>query len=223
VRGRAAAGAALCATLLGCTSLFHSSAPVEQVYYLRAAPEQAGAPAPSSDAPSLRVGRPLVAPGLDTAHIMLVLPDHRMNFYTGSRWPAPLSEVVEALMLQTLRASGNWSSVEGSTSGFPSNYLLQCSVRRFEADYTAGGPAPSAEVVLDCLIGRREGREVLATLTVSGSAAATANRMTEVVAAFEQASRGALASLSQQVLAAVRSDREHTAQNGAKPDASINR
>jgi cholesterol transport system auxiliary component len=224
VRGRVAAGAALCATFLGgCTSLFHSSAPVEQVYYLRAAPEQAGVGAPAADAPSLRVGRPLVAPGLDTAHIMLVMPDHRMNFYTGSRWPAPLAEVVEALMLQTLRASGNWSSVEGSTSGFPSNYLLQCSVRRFEADYSAGGAAPSAEVVLDCLIGRREGREVLTTFTVTGSAPAAANRMTEVVSAFEQASRSALGALSQQVAAAVRSDREHAAQNGAKPDASINR
>lgn len=223
MRGRAWAGAALCATLLGGCTFFHSSAPLEQVYYLRAAPAEAGTAAPAADAPSLRVGRALVAPGLDTAHIMLVMPDHRMNFYTGSRWPAPLSEVVEALMLQTMRASGNWSSVEGSTSGFPSNYLLQCSVRRFEADYTAGGTAPSAEVALDCLIGRREGREVLTTFSVAGSAAASANRMAEVVAAFEQASRSALAALSQQVFAAVRSDREHAAQNGAKPDASINR
>ena len=35
--------------------------------------------------------------------------------------------------------------------------------------------------------------------------------------------RTALAALSQQVLAAVRADREHAAQNGAKPDTSINR
>lgn len=223
MRVHAAAGLAVCATLLGGCTLLHSSAPLEQTYYLRAAPAEGDVAAPPADAPSLRVARPLTAPGLDTVHIVLVQADHRMNFYTGSRWPAPLADVVEALMLQTMRASGNWSSVEGSTSGFPTNYLLQCSVRRFEADYTAGGSAPSAQVVLDCLIGRREGREVLATFSVTGSAAAAANRMSDVVAAFEQASRSALAALSQQVFAAARTDREHAAQNGAKPDASISR
>jgi len=224
MRVRTVAGAALCVTLLGgCTNLFHSTAPLEQVYYLRAAPEVGTAIASPADGPSLRVVRPMTAPGLDTPHIVLLQADHRMNFYTGSRWPAPVSEVVEALLLQTLRASGNWSSVGSSTSGFPSSYLLQCNVRRFEADYTAGGPAPTAEVVLDCLVGRREGREVLTTFSVSGSAAAAANRMTDVVAAFEEASRTAVAAVSQQVLAAVRNDPGRAAQNGPKPDDSISR
>lgn len=221
---RATAGAALCVTLLGgCTSLFHSSAPIEQTYYLRAAPEAAGAPASPADGPSLRVVRPVTSPGLDTPHIMLVQADHRMNFYTGSRWPAPVGEVVEALMLQTLRTSGDWASVESSTSGFPSSYVLQCNVRRFEADYTAAASAPTVEVVLDCLIGRREGREVLTTFSVSGNAAAAANRMADVVAAFEQASRTAMAALSQQVLTAVRSDRARAVHNGPKPDDSSSR
>jgi hypothetical protein len=64
---------------------------------------------------------------------------------------------------------------------------------------------------------------VLATFSASGSAAAAANRMADVVAAFEEASRTALAAVSQQVLAAVRNDRARAAQNGPKPDDSISR
>ena len=163
-----------CAALgAGCSGLLHSSVQPEQTYYLRAAP--AAGPAAALGA-SLRVGHPLPAPGLESTHIMLVQPDHRMNFYSGSRWPAPVADVLEALAVETLRGSGAWSSVEDSTSPFPSDFLLQIAVRRFEADYTGGGPAPEVHVVLDCVVGQREGREVLASFIAQGTATAAAER-----------------------------------------------
>ena len=222
--------------LAGCSGLFQSKAKPEQVYFLRApavasyAPAQpadsaAAAPAAAAAAMpvSLRVTRPLASPGLDTARIMLVQTDHRMNFYSGSRWPAPATQLVEALAVETLRATGAWTSVQDSTSPFPSDYLLQIHVRRFEADYTEGGGAPVVHVVLDCVVGRRQGREVLATFTASGSAAAAANRQAEVVAAFQQAAGTALQSLSQQAERTVRADLQHVAQDADKPLASSSR
>jgi cholesterol transport system auxiliary component len=203
--------------LSGCSGLFRSNAKPEQIYYLRPPAAAATAPsaasgvaattAPSAARPaSLRIVRPLADPGLDTTHIMLVQADHRMNFYSGSRWPAPAPEMLEALAEQTLRASGEWASVQDSASPFPADYLLQLHVRRFEADYTQRGEAPSAQVVLDCTIGRRQGREVLATFTVSGSAVAGTNHLSQVVAAFEQATDAALNALAQQSVQAVRLD-----------------
>ena len=203
--------------LTGCSGLFRSNAKPEQIYYLRppaapvaapsAASGAAATAAPAAATPvSLRIVRPLTDPGLDTTHIMLVQADHRMNFYSGSRWPAPAPELIEALAVQTLRAAGEWASVEGSASPFPADYLLQMHVRRFEADYTQGGEAPSAQVVLDCTLGRRQGREVLATFTVAGSAAAGSNHLSQVVAAFEQATGAALSALAQQAVQAVRLD-----------------
>jgi cholesterol transport system auxiliary component len=217
VRGAGLALLLLCLGLTGCSGLFRSNAKPEQIYYLRppaapvatasAASAAAAMAAPATATPaSLRVVRPLADPGLDTTHIMLVQADHRMNFYGGSRWPAPAPELIEALAAQTLRASGEWASVEGSASPFPADYLLQMRVRRFEADYTQGGEAPSAQVVLDCTVGRRQGREVLATFTVAGSAAAGTNHLSQVVAAFEQATGAALNALAQQSAQAVRLD-----------------
>lgn len=218
--------ALLAVSVAACSSLLHSNAQPEQTYFLRA-PLAAAAtpePGPTPSAPgtpvSLRVGHPLADPGLDTAHIMLVQADHRMDFYSGSRWPAPLPDLVESLAVQTLRASAQWASVEDSRSPFPSGYLLQVTVRRFDADYTGGGAAPEVHVVLDCILGRREGRDVVATFIAAGSARAGTNRLAEVVTAFEQATGMALTVLAQQSLAAVRADQARAAQNAAAPKPS---
>jgi cholesterol transport system auxiliary component len=198
--------------LSGCTGLFHSTAPPEQTYLLRApAPPAASAPAAPGGAPvaspaglpSIRVLQPGADPGLDSTHIMLVQADHRMNFYTGSRWPGPVPNLIAALTVETLRTSGAWTSVQDADSPFPSDYLLRITVRRFEADYTGGGSAPDVHVVLNCVIGRREGREVVASFIAQGTATASVNRMSAVVAAFEAATDQALDSLSQQSRTAV--------------------
>ncbi len=202
--------AALAAT--GCTGLFHSTAPPEQTFLLRApAPPAAAAPAAPPGAalaspaalPSIRVSQPGADPGLNSSRIILVQADHRLNFYSGSRWAGPVPDLVEALTVETLRASGGWQSVQDADSPFPSDYLLRIRVRRFEADYTGGGPAPEVHVVLDCVVGQREGREVLASFIAQGSATAAADRMSAVVAAFEQATDEALTSLAQQSHTAV--------------------
>jgi cholesterol transport system auxiliary component len=221
-----------CLTVSGCGGLFQSRAKPEQTYYLRV-PAKSGAPATSegtqptavptpSRGLSLRVGHPMSAPGLDTTHILLVQADRRMNFYTGSRWPAPIPDVVEALAADTLRGSGAWTSVQDSGSPFPTDYLLAMTVRRFEADYSEGD-IPVAKVVFDCTVGRREGRDVLATFTASGSAPAAANRLTAVVAAFEQAATTALATVAQNSLQAAREDAQRAAQNAENPVPSITR
>jgi ABC-type uncharacterized transport system auxiliary subunit len=159
----------------GCSGLLHSTAAPEQIYYLRAPAPSDAAPAAPAGA-SVRVGHPMADPGFDTPHIMLRQPDHRMSFYAGSRWPSAMPDVVAALVVQTLRASGNWTSVEDSASPFPSDYLLQITVRRFDADYSAGTAAPEVHVMFDCMIGRREGREPVSSFVVSGSAPAAENR-----------------------------------------------
>jgi cholesterol transport system auxiliary component len=225
---RVACTLALLCTLSACAGLLQSTARPEQTYYLRGpAAASAGAEAGAAPAPplgvSVRVGHPLAAPGLDSSHIMLVQSDHRMNFFTGSRWAAPAPDVIEALAVQTLRASGVWTSVEDTASPFPSDYLLQITVRRFDADYTEDAAAPVVHVALDCIIGRVEGREVVATFSAAGSAPTRANRLHEVVAAFEQASGSALQALAQQAEQAVRTEAQRPPQNADSPVPSISR
>lgn len=209
------AGAAVLGVLLsGCAGLLHSTKQPDQTYYLRA---PGGAPAATTTATvvvpatraSLRVEQPVASPGLDSSHIMLVQADHRMNFYAHSRWPGTAPQVIGALAVETLRAADVWDSVQDSTSPFPANYLLHITLRRFDADYSGGG-APEVHVLLDCTIGRREGREVIASFMAQGTATAAADHMSDVVAAFEQATAAALNSMSQQAGEAVSAHAAHT-------------
>ena len=213
--------AALMGTVSGCTGLFHSTARPEQVYFLRAAAATGvdGAADTSQARPalkeSIRLARPTPGPGLDSSHIVLLESDRRMSYYMASRWPAPVPEMVEELAMQTLSASGSWSAVQGSASQFPTDYILQIRIRDFEADYgqTAGtgsnAIAPEVHVALECTVGRRSGRDVIATFLVEGSAKADSNRLAQVVAAFEQASSVALASMSTRTVEAVRASPAH--------------
>ena len=209
----------------GCSGLLHSDDPPVQVYVLRAAvsptraaTEQAQAlrdaraasvaeAKPAESAPTLQVPRPQADPGLANELITLVQSDHRMDRYAGSSWAGALPDVVETLAIDTLRATGNWSSVNDAPSPFAADYLLQINIRRFEADYTGGGDAPRIYVTLDCTIARRIGRELLTSFVVEGVADAEANKMSAVIAAFEKAANAALASMAQRSSDAVRTSK----------------
>jgi cholesterol transport system auxiliary component len=197
----------LCVAVAGCSSLLRSNAPPVQLYTLRAssAPSDGGSgPAAVVDA-SLRVTHPRAGPGLETSQIVLSQPDHRLSVYAASAWAADTPALLESMAVETLRGSGHWRSVQDSESPFPSDYLLQIFIRRFDADYSDDtSAAPTVRVTLDCTLGKEEGRDVITTFVASGSAVASANRLGDVVAAFQQATDAAMTSLSQQVSAAAR-------------------
>jgi cholesterol transport system auxiliary component len=174
----------------GCSNIFRSTSPATQVYVLRATAQPR--PELTQSTASIHISHPIAAPGLGSDHIVLVASGHRMSYYLASRWPADLPAVVETLTVDTLRASGAWSTVQDSSSTFPTEYLLQIVIRRFEADYATASGAPEVHVVLDCTVGRRAGREVIASFMAEGSATTAANRLGNVVAAFEEASNKAL-------------------------------
>ena len=163
---RVLAAAVLTVGLTACSGGLHSDSPATQVYVLRPTPHpQAAAKPPTA---SIHVSRPMAAPGLDSDHIVLVQPGHKMSYYVASRWPAGLPSVVESLAVDTLRSTGAWTTVQDSGSAFSSDYLLQIVIRRFEAGYSAGGSAPEVHVVLDCTVGRRAGREIIGSFMAEG-------------------------------------------------------
>jgi cholesterol transport system auxiliary component len=204
----------------GCSGFLHSTAKAEQTYYLRST--AAAATGVTALPVSLRVAA-VADPGLDTSHIVLVQADHRMSSYTGSRWPSTSAAMMEALAVQALRASGDWLAVQDSGSPFPADFLLQVTVRGFEADYSSGAAAPQVHVVLDGVLGRHDAGEVLATFESTGTATASENRMAAVVGAFEQATNAALAQLTQQTRAAVRASQDAAPQKGVNPVPSSSR
>jgi cholesterol transport system auxiliary component len=183
-----------------CSSGFRSDAPVPQTYVLRAAQR---ALEPLAQPASLQVLRPRPHPGLESDAIMLLRSDRRLDHFRAVRWAAELPEVIEALALDSFRNAGVFAAVHDSNSGFSAEYLLRITIRRFEADYTQGNGAPSVHVALDCTLGRRSDRGVLASFVAEGTADAEANRVSAVIGAFERAAAAAFEAMTVQTREAV--------------------
>jgi cholesterol transport system auxiliary component len=178
----------------GCSGVFESDLAAPQAYVLRLPP--ATAPTAAGAAGSVLVQRPEAGPGLDSERIALLRSEQRFDFYAASRWAAPAPILVESLMLDAVRASGTFSAVLDDSAPFSPRYNLRCALRRFEADYTKGGRAPTVFVALDCTLGRHRDRGLLATFTAQGSAVASEDRLNAVVGAFEVAATAAMSELA---------------------------
>ncbi len=150
---------------------------------------------------------PQAGPGLDSDRIALLRSDQRFDFYAASRWAAPAPDLIESVMLDALRATGAFSAVFDDAAPYAPVYNLRCGLRRFESDYTAGGRAPTVHVALDCTLGRRRDRELLASFTAQGSSVAGEDRLNEVVAAFEAATATAMKELGRATTDAIAAEK----------------
>jgi len=192
MRAIAVAGALL--LLAGCSG-FRSTQGTGQVYTLTAPLPQAVASADTMPAATLRLARPLAAPGLDTDRIALTRSGQRLDYYTASRWSAEVPALVHALAVEALRGAGRFGAVQPDGAHFDASYLLQIEVLRFQADYADAGP-PTVHVQLLATLGRQDDRKLIATVVADSSVVASANRMEAVVGAFQAATSEALGQLA---------------------------
>ena len=143
----------ICGSLLtACGGLFESTLAAPQTYVLRV-PPRATPPATAGDRlGTLRVHRPDAGPGLNSELIALLRSDRRFDFYSATRWAAPAPDLVESLIVDSLRGSALFSAVFDDSSPYAPHYTLRCALSRFEADYTSGGDAPTVHTRLDCTL-----------------------------------------------------------------------
>jgi ABC-type uncharacterized transport system auxiliary subunit len=183
--------------LSACSGLLRSTQSAVQRYVLQL-PAPAAAPGaasgPAAARPTLRIARPVPAPGLDTDRIALLRPGNRLDYYVGGRWSGPLAEVLSEQQVSAFGSDAAWSAVADERTGLNADYLLQTSIRQFAAEYT-DAPAPQVRVALNCLLIRRVDGALLGSFAVSEMQQADANRMGSVVAAFSAATARALAAV----------------------------
>jgi ABC-type uncharacterized transport system auxiliary subunit len=201
--------ALLCAAVLlvGCSGL-RSNAAAPVTWLLRAPSAGATAPA-SATAPltpvTLRIERPVAPPGFDTERIRVLREPRVLEHYAGSRWAGPLPDVLTVLLIDTLRGTNAFASVHDSGAALQSDYSLRVTIRHFEADATAGG-APLVRVRLDATVARRSDRGIVATWTAEGQDTASAERMRDVVAAFDAANGAALRDIAARAVEVIIAD-----------------
>ncbi len=176
---RIACIAAAAALAAGCFGGMREQAAPPLIYRVDAPALAAGAALPVD----LKVVVSGTAPGLDGAGIAGRWPDQRLDYLAGARWADRLPVLVGAALAEAFQDSGRLRSVQGDLGRFRASHTLVVDVRRFEADYTAGG-LPVAQVSLAVTLGRASDRRVLAAFTATASEGASANRQGAVVEAL---------------------------------------
>ncbi|HZF16935.1 MAG TPA: ABC-type transport auxiliary lipoprotein family protein [Steroidobacteraceae bacterium] len=184
--------------IAGCGgSLFKTELPSGQSYQLTPLAAEGTAGAAPLDA-LLLVPRPIVAPGLDTDRIALVHADRRIDYYAGSQWGAPMPEVIQSAVVESLQNSARFRGVQRDLTNFRPDYVLQLDVRAFQAEY-AEGSVPRVRVDLIATVGRLNDRRSVVTFAAAATEPADANTMTAVTAAFDKALQSATRTLLAQV------------------------
>jgi cholesterol transport system auxiliary component len=194
----------------GCTgSLFQTKALPPTMYLLsagNASPATVSpAAAPISDAAlDLAILKPRVRAGLDTDRIAALYPDRRLDYFADARWSGPLDEVMQDLIVQVFHTRAGMRNVSGDASAFASTYWLEVTVTDFEAEYADSGSAPTVRVHLQARIGSSAERRIIARFEADAQQPAGENRMTSIVAAYNQAVNTALAQLAASCTAALK-------------------
>ena len=184
--------------LSGCStsSLLDSELPATSHYVLAplspaASPTQSGA-----SQVDIAIGRPDVAPGLDTSRIA-VLRGRQLDYYRGVQWGGNTLEVVQSLLVNSLQDQQLFRSVTSEQARVASAYMLDSEVRDFHAEYTDGRAAPVVRVTIVGRLIRIADRVLVDTVAASATSDAADNRMTAVSAAFEAADPQTVLNLSE--------------------------
>jgi cholesterol transport system auxiliary component len=195
---RALAAILLVCGLAACSgSLFRSHAPPPRTYLLTVMPAASGAAAQIPI--DLTVLLPRVRTGLNTDRIALLYSDQRFDYFAAARWSGPLDEVMQDLLQQAFRGYARFSNVHTDASAFnDTGYWLEVDVVDFQAEYTSpsASGAPEAHVKFLARAGTARDRRIVAQVEAEARVRASDNRLTAVVAAYNQAADQALQSLT---------------------------
>ena len=198
----------LCAVVAcaGCVGSALESKREEPATFRLTAPEiaNAGQALPSA----LAVGKPRAPVSLDTERIAIAGPATRFDYYAGLRWAEPAPLMLQALLVQALTADGRFATVVATPSRVPTDHQLAIELRRFEAESAGSGP-PVVQVAMQVtLIDSRRGVR-LASFPANASVPAAADRRSDVLSAFDEATHQVITS----VVAATRGAAHGSASN----------
>jgi len=202
-------GSALVSLIAGCStgSLLDSELPVPTSYVIAPLPAASSPTRSAASQVDIAIGRPDVAPGLDTPRIA-VLRGRQLDYYRGVQWGGNTLEVVQSLLVNSLQDQKLFRSVTSEQARVAGAYMLDSEVRDFQAEYAGTTAAPTVRVTIVGRLIRIADRALVDTVPATATRIATDNRMTEIAAAFEAAAQEVAQTIARDAAAAVSRDSE---------------
>jgi cholesterol transport system auxiliary component len=113
---------------------------------------------------------------------------------------------VQTLMMDSFEDQQLFGSVTSEQTRVSSEYVLDVSVRDFQAEYASDNDAPTAHVTIIGRLIRVTDRQLVETFAATAQNKASDNRLSAVVAAFETAAHKVVLELAQKTAATIAAD-----------------
>lgn len=186
--------AALAVSLSACISLFPKSEPSQLYRFDGAAPAAAeAAPAPSSRFGVARANGSFVQSAASDR--ILTINGDQVAYIAESRWVSPAAVLFNEAMTRAFDANTGAARLMSRGERGRADYFMRVDVTRFEAIYDRGlKAAPEVAVTLRVALVRAD-RTLAGSTLIEAKARAGDNRVSAIVAAFDQAVGQALGEL----------------------------
>ena len=135
----------------------------------------------------LVVEEPLAAGGLNIVRIALRSKPTDLNYFAGAQWTERAPRMVQTLLVESFENSGRIIAVGRQAIGLRSDFNIKSELREFQAEYAQENVAPVVRVRLNAKIIKQPRRSNIASANFEAVAQAEANRIDDVVIAFDTA------------------------------------
>lgn len=166
--------------------------PAPELYTLQAeAPTVATCHAPSG---TIKLHEPIAAPGLESAHIVVIDRPNHQTFYRGVRWNGSAPEVVQHYLADSFEQSGLFKSVATDTGSARAQWVLESQLHRFQIDQSGG--TRKIDIRLTAQLIEQATHRTLLTMPLAVQQDVSGQSLDGIVAAFNRS----MAELSTQML-----------------------
>jgi len=149
----------------------------------------------------LVVEPPIAAAGLSSARIALKRHLLRLEYYAQAAWTDTTPTMIQTLIIESFENSRKIVSVGRTSAGLRSDFVLQTSLREFQAEYSnkgltekamkksenKGAAGPTVRVSMNAKLVKMPERTIIASRTFDHVVIANTNGMEDIVAAFDEA------------------------------------
>lgn len=135
----------------------------------------------------LVVETPTCAASLDTPRIALQRTPLTFEYYADSAWTDNAPAMVQTLLIESFESTRRISGVGREAIGLRPDYILKTDLREFEAVYDGDNPIPTIWIRMNAKLVKLPERRIVASETFGEKLPAAGSKLTDIVAAFDEA------------------------------------
>ncbi len=134
----------------------------------------------------LIIEAPLAPAGLDTTRIALQRASVELEYYARANWTDLSPAMIQTLVVESFENSGKIVAVGRESLGLRADFVLKLELREFQSDYSRGA-VPDAHVRLNAKLVKMPQRTIVGSQSFEAKVGANADRIEDIVAAFDDA------------------------------------